>query len=96
MNTALTSDLYLAINSAHGLTFNKTLRILCRVAGVETITPARWNAGNARLESVAVDTQGIPIPIPMYEAGQRLRAKLNAAGYCVEYLTLDQAKTLTS
>jgi hypothetical protein len=90
----LTSDRYIAIKSAHGLTFNKTLRILCKVAGVETIIPARWNAANARLESVAIDNPGVAIP--MYQASRKLEAKLKAAGYSFELLNETKASALTS
>jgi hypothetical protein len=90
----LTSDRYIAIKSAHGLTFNKTLRILCKVSGVETVIPSRWNSAGERLESVAIDSPGVVIP--MYEASSKLEAKLKAAKIDFAFLTLDQAKALTS
>ena len=93
-NTILTSDRYIAIKSSHGLTFNKTLRILCKVAGVETVIPARWSESNKRLESVAIDNPGAAVM--MYEASRKLEAKLNSAGISFEFLTLEQAKVLTA
>ena len=93
-SSIITSDRYIAIKSAYGLTFNKTLHILCKVAGVESVVPARWNTANERLESVAIDNPSAPVM--MYEASARLEAKLNAAGINFEWLTLDKAKELTS
>lgn len=90
--TIITSDRYIAIKSAHGLTFNKTLRILCKVDGVETVVPARWNTATARLESVAINNPGAAVM--MYGASRKLNAKLLAAGINFEFLTLDQAKAL--
>ena len=90
----LSSDRYIAIKSARGLTFNKTLRILCKVAGVETIVPARWNAANARLESVAIDNPGAAVM--MYQASRKLEGNLKSARIDFEWLTLDQAKSLTT
>jgi len=95
MNTTiLTSDRYIAIKSAHGLTFNKTLRILCKVAGVETVIPARWNTANARLESVAIDNPGAAVM--MYEASRKLESNLKTAGINFEFITLEQAKEMTA
>ena len=93
-SSIITSDRYIAIKSAYGLTFNKTLRILCKVAGVESVVPARWNENSKRLESVAINNPGAPVM--MYEASARIEAKLNAAGIEFEWLTLDEAKELTS
>ena len=93
-STILTSDRYIAIKSAHGLTFNKTLRILCKVAGVETVIPARWNETNKRLESVAIDNPSAAVA--MYEASRKLEAKLKAAGINFEFLTEEEAKALTA
>jgi len=92
--SVLTSYRYIAIKSAHGLAFENTLRILCKVAGVETIVPARWNDANARLETVGFDSPGAPVP--MYEASFKLEAKLKAAGYEFALLTENKAKTLTA
>jgi hypothetical protein len=90
----LTSDRYIAIKSTHGLTFNKTLRILCKVAGVETVIPARWSASNERLESVAINNPGAPVM--MYEVNRKLEAKLKAAGINYQWLTTDESKELTT
>jgi len=87
----LTSDRYIAIKSATGLTFNKTLRILTKGG---TIIPARWNDNHKRLESVAVDQPSAPIF--MYEKSRKIEAKLVAAGINFEWLNEDQAKALTS
>jgi len=92
--TILTSDRYIAIKSAHGLTFNKTLRILCKVAGVETVIPARWNEKNKRLESVAIDNPSAPVM--MYQVSHKLESKLKAAGIKFEFLTEEKAKALTA
>ena len=87
----LTSDRYIAIKSAYGLTFNKTLRILTKGG---TIIPARWNEKNERLESVAIDQP--QASVPMYEKSRKIEAKLVAAGINFEWLNEDQAKALTS
>ena len=87
----LTSDRYIAIKSTHGLTFNKTLRILTKGG---TIIPARWNEQNKRLESVAVNQ--LNEPVFMYEKSRKIEAKLVAAGINFEWLNEDQAKALTS
>lgn len=87
----LTSDRYIAIKSATGLTFNKTLRILTKGG---TIIPARWNDKNERLESVAIDQPAAPVF--MYEKSRKIEAKLIAAGISFEWLTEDQAKALTT
>ena len=93
--TILTSDRYIAIKGATGLTFNKTLRILTRdTNGSEVIVPCRWNQTNKRLESVALN-EGPKQPF-MYEASNRLKQKLAAAGYSFELLTESRAKELTS
>jgi hypothetical protein len=87
----LTSDRYIAIKSATGLTFNKTLRILTK-GGL--IIPARWNEAHQRLESVAIDQPDASIF--MYEKSQKIEAKLAAAGINFEWLNEDQAKALTT
>lgn len=87
----LTSDRYIAIKSAHGLTFNKTLRILTKGGNV---IPARWNAKNERLESVAINEPSVAVS--MYEKSRNIEAKLVAAGINFEWLDEDQAKALTS
>jgi hypothetical protein len=87
----LTSDRYIAIKSAHGLTFNKTLRILQKGG---TIIPARWNEKNERLESVAINQPSVPIF--MYSKSRKIEAKLVSAGINFEWLNLDQAESLTS
>jgi len=86
----LTSDRYIAIKSATGLTFNKTLRILTK--GGEII-PARWNDSHKRLESVAINNPDAAVP--MYEKSRKIEAKLVAAGINFEWLNEDQAKALT-
>lgn len=86
----LTSDRYIAIKSATGLTFNKTLRILTK-GGM--IIPARWNDSHKRLESVAIDQP--TASIFMYEKSRKIEAKLVAAGINFEWLNEDQAKALT-
>jgi len=86
----LTSDRYIAIKSATGLTFNKTLRILCK--GGEII-PARWNDSHNRLESVAINNPDAAIP--MYGKSRKIEAKLVTAGINFEWLNEDQAKALT-
>jgi hypothetical protein len=87
----LTSDRYIAIKSATGLTYNKTLRILNK--GGEII-PARWNDANKRLESVAINQPDAPIF--MYEKSRKIEEKLAAAGINFEWLNESQAKELTS
>lgn len=87
----LTSDRYIAIKSAHGLAFNKTLRILTKGG---TIIPARWNKANQRLESVAIDQPAASVF--MYEKNRKIQAKLVAAGISFEWLTESQAKELTT
>ena len=87
----LTSDRYIAIKSAYGLTFNKTLRILTNGG---TIIPARWNEKSERLESVAIDQPSAPVF--MYEKSRKIEAKLVAAGINFEWLNEDQAKALTT
>ena len=89
--TILTSDRYIAIKSAYGLTFNKTLRILTK-GGI--IIPARWNDSHKRLESVAIDQPAAPIL--MYEKSRKIEAKLIAAGISFEWLNQSQAQALTS
>ena len=91
----LSSDRYIAIKGATGLTFNKTLRILTRdTNGSEVIVPCRWNQTNKRLESVALN-EGPQRPF-MYEASNRLISKLKAAGYLFELLNASQAEALTT
>lgn len=87
----LTSDRYIAIKSAHGLTFNKTLRILSK-GGI--ITPARWSDKNQRLDSVAINNPDAAVM--MYEKSAKVEQKLVAAGISFEWLTLEQAKELTA
>lgn len=91
----LTSDRYIAIKSATGLTFNKTLRILTRdTNGSEVIVPCRWNDTSKRLESVALN-DGEKIPF-MYESNLRLIAKLKAAGHIFQLINEVEAKALTT
>lgn len=87
----LTSDRYIAIKSATGLTFNKTLRILNK--GGEII-PARWNDAHKRLESVAINQPNAPIF--MYEKSRKIEEKLAEDGISFEWLNESQAKELTS
>lgn len=90
-HTTITSDRYIAIKSATGLTFNKTLRILSK--GGEII-PARWNEAHKRLESVAINNPDAAVP--MYEKSRNIEAKLAAAGITFEWLNESQAKALTT
>jgi len=91
----LTSDRYIAIKSATGLTFNKTLRILTRdTNGAEVIVPCRWNDTSKRLESVALN-DGLKVP-NMYESSLRLISKLKAAGHLFQLINEVEAKALTT
>lgn len=90
-SSIITSDRYIAIKSAHGLTYNKTLRILTNGG---TIIPARWNNSNKRLESVAIDQPDASIF--MYEKSRKIEAKLIAAGITFEWLNEEQAEALTT
>ena len=87
----LSSDRYIAIKGAYGLTFNKTLRILNKDG---EIIPARWNDAHKRLESVAINQPDAPIF--MYEKSRKIEAKLVAAGINFEWLNESQAKELTT
>ena len=96
MNASIiTSDRYIAIKSAFGLALNKTVRILTRDdAGREIIVPCKWNTATGSLQSVALN-DGPKQPF-MYEASNRLKQKLAAAGYSFELLTESRAKELTT
>ena len=90
-HTTITSDRYIAIKSAYGLTFNKTLRILTK--GGEII-PARWSSVTRRLESCAINSPAQAVP--MYEISESTIKKLNAAKIDFDLLTLEDAKALTT
>ena len=96
MNASIiTSDRYIAIKSPFGLALNKTVRILTRDdAGREIIVPCKWNAATGSLQSVALNDG--PKQPSMYEASNRLKQKLAAAGYSFELLTESRAKELTT
>lgn len=89
-HTIITSERYIAIKSAYGLTFNKTLRILTR----DHIVPCRWNHANKRLESVSINTPDAEIM--MYGKSRQIEAKLAAAGICFEWINEAQAEALTT
>lgn len=89
----LTSDRYIAIKSASGLAYNKTLRILTRGNNGTEIVPCKWNDRSKRLESVSIN-EGEKIPA-MYESSPRLIAKLEAAGISFQMINEAEAKSLT-
>lgn len=95
-STILTSDRYIAIRFATGtLSSNGVVRILTKDG---LIHPARWHAKNCRLESCAINSASIVLP--MYEKTQKLEAKVKAAlaphGMKYAWLTADEAKALAS
>lgn len=93
-SSIITSDRYIAIKSANGLTYNRTLRVLTKDYSRRVfIVPCRWSEQSQRLESVSRD--GGPVPF-MFEASDRLEKKLRAAGYVFEFLTEEQARSLTN
>lgn len=91
----LSSDRYIAIKTNGSLTFNKTLRVLTKGKdGKEICLPCRWNDKTQRLESVSIDEHKDFVPF-MYCQGRKLENSLARAGLNYEFLTLEQAKTLT-
>ena len=90
----LTSDRYIAIKSATGLTYNKTLRVLTQGNNGTEIVPCKWNDRSKRLESVSIN-EGEMIPA-MYSPSPKLIAKLERAGISFQFINESEAKSLTA
>lgn len=90
--TTITSDRYIAIRSEDGsLSYNGILRILTKDG---RIIPARWNATNCRLEACGLNSDSGALP--MYTKSKAIAAKLFDLGIDFAWLTLDEAKEMTS
>tara|TARA_R110000868_G_scaffold71067_1_gene208577 strand:- start:398 stop:703 length:306 start_codon:yes stop_codon:yes gene_type:complete len=89
----LTSDRYVAIKSATGLTYNKTLRVLTRGNNGAEIVPCKWNDRSNRLESLATEGPSVPA---MYAPTPKLIAKLERAGMSFQFINEAEAKSLTA
>ena len=92
-SSILTSDRYIAIKSATGLAYNKTLRILTRGDEGTEIVPCKWNDRSNRLESLAAGGPSVPA---MYSPTPKLIAKLQRAGISFEFINEAEAKSLTA
>lgn len=89
----LTSDRYIAIKSAAGLAYNKTLRVLTRGNNGTEIVPCKWNDRSKRLESLATEGPSVPA---MYAPTPKLIAKLERAGMSFQFINEAEAKSLTA
>ena len=92
-SSILTSDRYIAIKSATGLTYNKTLRVLTRGDNGTEIVPCKWNDRSKRLESLAAGGPSVPA---MYAPTPKLIAKLERAGISFQFINEAEAKSLTA
>lgn len=90
-STIITSDRYIAVLDNGEVAYNGILRILSKDG---TVTPARWNKANCRLESCSLNSA--VHAVPMYRKSEKIENALKAANIPFRWLTTEEAEALAS